>query len=89
MAEALLLLGTRRALVVQGEDGLDEVTLFGPTRVTEVVDGGLRNFTWTPADFGLAPASLESLQVDRPRRKRRDDSSGARGRGRTRPATSS
>lgn len=66
LAEALLLLGTRHAIVVQGEDGLDEVTLAGPTRVTEVVDGGLRNFSWTPSDFGLEPASLESLLVDSP-----------------------
>jgi anthranilate phosphoribosyltransferase len=66
LAEALLLLGTRRALVVQGEDGLDEVTLAGPTRVTEVVGGTLRNFSWTPSDFGLAPASLETLSVANP-----------------------
>ncbi len=66
VAEALLLLGTQRALVVHGEDGLDEVTLAGPTRVTEVSAAGLRNFSWTPADFGLAPTSLESLQVSGP-----------------------
>ena len=64
LAEALKLLGTQRALVVQGEDGLDEVTLAGPTRVTEVANGQLRNFSWTPSDFGLEPASLESLRVD-------------------------
>jgi anthranilate phosphoribosyltransferase len=63
MAEALHLLGTRRAAVVHGEDGLDEVTLAGPTRVTEVTPEGLRNFSWTPSDFGLSPTSLESLQV--------------------------
>ena len=44
LAEALLLLGMRRALVVQGGDGLDEVTLAGPTRVTEVTPEGLRQF---------------------------------------------
>jgi len=66
LAEALLLLGTTHALVVQGDDGLDEVTLNGPTRVTEVAGGGLRNFSWTPADFGLSPSSLESLTVDGP-----------------------
>jgi anthranilate phosphoribosyltransferase len=66
LAEALILLGTQRALVVQGEDGLDEITLAGPTRVTEVVGGALRNFTWTPSDFGLAPASLEDLSVANP-----------------------
>ncbi len=66
VAEALMLLGTRRALVVHGEDGLDEVTLAGPTRVTEVSADGLRNFSWTPSDFGLSPTSLESLQVSGP-----------------------
>jgi anthranilate phosphoribosyltransferase len=66
LAEALALLGTERALVVQGEDGLDEVTLAGPTRVTEVAGGQLRNFTWTPSDFGVEPANLETLKVDGP-----------------------
>jgi anthranilate phosphoribosyltransferase len=66
VAEALMLLGTTRALVVHGEDGLDEVTLSGPTRVTEVSAGGMRNFSWTPSDFGLSPQTLESLQVDGP-----------------------
>ncbi len=42
LAEALLMLGTERALVVHGEDGLDEVTLAGPTRVTEVSPAGMR-----------------------------------------------
>jgi anthranilate phosphoribosyltransferase len=64
LAESLQLLGTTRALVVTGEDGLDEVTISGPTRVTEVTTSGLRNFSWTPSDFGVAPASLESLKVE-------------------------
>ncbi len=66
LAEALRLLGTQRAIVVQGEDGLDEVTLCGPTRVTEVNHDTLRHFTWTPADFGLQPASVESIRVAGP-----------------------
>ena len=66
LAEALALLGTQRAIVVSGEDGLDEVTLTGPTRVTEIRDGSLRNFTWTPADFGLVPADLASIKVSGP-----------------------
>lgn len=66
LAEALALLGTQRALIVQGEDGLDEVTLSGPTRVTEVSSEGMRNFSWTPSDFGFAPCTLESLQVSGP-----------------------
>ncbi|MEX2115036.1 MAG: anthranilate phosphoribosyltransferase [Pirellulales bacterium] len=66
LAEALALLGTQRAIVVQGEDGLDEVTLCGPTRVTEVANGNLRHFTWSAADFGLQPAGLEGVRVDGP-----------------------
>ena len=68
LAEALLLLGTRRALVVHGSDGLDEVTLAGETFVTEVRDGQLHEFVWTPADFGLERAEL---RIDRSRRARR------------------
>ncbi|MGD9720245.1 MAG: anthranilate phosphoribosyltransferase [Pirellulales bacterium] len=64
LAEALQLLGTRRSVVVQGEDGLDEVTLAGPTRVSEVTPGGVRNLTWTPADFGRQPAELGPLRVE-------------------------
>jgi anthranilate phosphoribosyltransferase len=64
LAEALALLGTERAIVVQGEDGLDEVTLAGPTRASEVSAGQLRHFTWTPADFGLEPRALDELRVD-------------------------
>ena len=66
LAEALRLLGTTRAIVVRGEDGLDELTLNGPTRVSEVSTTEIREFAWTPSDFGLSPASLEALQVDGP-----------------------
>ena len=63
MAEALRLLGTERAAVVCGEDGLDEVTLSGATRMTEVRGGRIRDLTWHPYDFGLEPASLENMLV--------------------------
>ena len=66
LARALSLLGTERAVVVHGDDGLDEVTLSGPTQVTEVPGQRLRKFTWTPEDFGLARQSLASLTVDGP-----------------------
>jgi anthranilate phosphoribosyltransferase len=59
-------LGIERALVVCGEDGLDEVTLHGATRATEAVRDATREFTWTPADFGFEPTSLERLRVDGP-----------------------
>jgi len=66
LAAALARLGVRRALVVCGDDGLGEVTISGPTAVTEVVDGSLSELRWTPADFGLNRAPLDGLQVAGP-----------------------
>lgn len=67
LAEALSLLGVRRALVVCGEDGLDEVTLGGATHVSEVSAGQpLREFVWRPEDFGLSPAGREAMLVEGP-----------------------
>jgi len=62
LAETLRALGTERAWVVHGLDGLDEVTLNGRTRVAEAGPGGVRVFEVTPEEFGLAPASLEELR---------------------------
>ena len=64
LAEALSLLGTERALIVTGEDGLDEVTLAGATHVLEVRDGKISDFTWRPDVFGLTEGSLEELRVE-------------------------
>jgi anthranilate phosphoribosyltransferase len=66
MAEALALLGAQRALVVHGEDGLDEITLAGPTQVSELGNGPRCDFTWRPEDFGLEAAPREALLVDGP-----------------------
>ncbi len=66
MADALLLLGTQRALVVSGADGLDEVTLNGATHVIEATDRQSREFRWSPADFGLQESSLETIRVEDP-----------------------
>jgi anthranilate phosphoribosyltransferase len=66
LAETLLLLGARRALVVHGSDGLDEVTLGGPTDVIAITDGRLQRFQWQPADFGLEPAGRETMLVSGP-----------------------
>jgi len=66
MAQALLRLGARRAVVVHGLDGLDEVTLDGPTQVVEIADGRLRAFQWQPADFGLQPADRSAWIVSGP-----------------------
>jgi anthranilate phosphoribosyltransferase len=66
LAQALRLLGVRRALVVHGTDGLDEVTLGGATDVIELSDGRLRPFQWRPTDFGLEPAPRDTMVVDGP-----------------------
>ncbi|MBI3758461.1 MAG: anthranilate phosphoribosyltransferase [Deltaproteobacteria bacterium] len=57
MAEALLALGVVHAMVVHGNDGLDEISLSTSSRVIEVKDGELREYEIAPEDFGLAPAS--------------------------------
>jgi anthranilate phosphoribosyltransferase len=64
MAEALARLGTGRALLVCGKDGLDEVSLSAPTEVREVVGGKVISHEWTPDDFGLAACELHQLRVE-------------------------
>ena len=62
MALALKSLGCEHALVVHGEDGLDEITISGPSQVCELKDGQIEKYTVSPEDFGLSIASLESLK---------------------------
>jgi anthranilate phosphoribosyltransferase len=66
LSEALAMLGTRRVLVVHGTDGLDEVTLGGRTDVTEASDGQLKEFAWTPEDFGLETSSSDAMLIETP-----------------------
>jgi anthranilate phosphoribosyltransferase len=61
VAEALSMLGTHRAFVVHGLDGLDEITITGPTRVGEVRDGQIHTYEITPEEFGLRRASLQQI----------------------------
>ncbi len=62
LAHTLAALGTERAWVVHGSDGLDEVTLSGKTLVAETQNGEVRRFEITPEDFGLKSASLENVR---------------------------
>jgi anthranilate phosphoribosyltransferase len=62
IARALGELGVRRAFVVHGADGLDEISISGETAIAELRDGIVRRYTVTPEDFGLRRASLESIQ---------------------------
>jgi anthranilate phosphoribosyltransferase len=53
LAETLLQLGTVKAWVVHSSDGLDEISPFGPTHVTELANGKVAEFEIVPEDFGL------------------------------------
>ena len=66
VAEVLGRLGTKRALVVHSEDGLDEVSLSAPTEVQELRDGKVNSYTLTPEDAGLERASLDELKGGTP-----------------------
>src|SRR5579863_3487649 len=61
LAEALSMLGLHRALVVHGLDGLDELTITGPTRVAEARDGTVRTYEVDPEEFGMKRATLADI----------------------------
>jgi anthranilate phosphoribosyltransferase len=61
MARALGELGVRRAFVVHGADGLDEISISGETHVSELRNGAVQNYDVTPEDFGLDRAPLGSI----------------------------
>ena len=66
LAGALARLGVRRAVLVCGRDGLDEVTLAAPTQVRIVEGNDFRTLEWFPADFGLEAVDLDELKADGP-----------------------
>lgn len=61
MAETLLTLGSEKAWLVHGSDGTDEITICGPTSVSAVENGAVRDFTVHPEDAGLAPHPFEAI----------------------------
>jgi anthranilate phosphoribosyltransferase len=62
LARALMLLGTTRAWVVHGADGIDELTTTGYTKISECRDGAVNTFYLHPADVGLPKAAAGALQ---------------------------
>jgi anthranilate phosphoribosyltransferase len=62
MAATLAELGTQRALVVHGADGLDEISLSGETFVAEIHNGKVRRFIVTPEDFSVPRSPIETLR---------------------------
>jgi anthranilate phosphoribosyltransferase len=64
MVKTLAMLGSERAWVVHGEDGLDEITLSGLTFVAETRDGEVRMFEISPEEFDLPRAELNELHCD-------------------------
>ena len=61
LAEVLKNLGVKRGMAVCGNDGLDEITLTGPTHCCEIRDGGLTSFDITPEQFGFETCDLKEL----------------------------
>jgi len=61
LAEALSMLGLKRAMVVHGLDGLDEITITGATRLAEVRDGKVKTYEVTPEEFGMSRGSLQDI----------------------------
>jgi len=62
MAKVLKNLGSKRAFVVYGMDTLDEITITGKTKVSELKDGRIRNYYITPEKLGIKRASLDDIK---------------------------
>jgi anthranilate phosphoribosyltransferase len=62
-ARVLQRLGSNHVLVVNGSDGLDEITISGPSYIAELQDGQVKEYSITPEEFGFQSATLESIRV--------------------------
>lgn len=60
-AKVLKRLGLKRALIVHGRDGLDEITVSDITYVSELIDGEIKSYTIQPEDFGIKRSKIEAL----------------------------
>jgi anthranilate phosphoribosyltransferase len=64
VARVLQKLGSHHVMVVNGEDGLDEITIAGKTRIGELKHGEVSEYTIRPEDFGMKVSAIESIQVE-------------------------
>jgi anthranilate phosphoribosyltransferase len=62
MIQVLQGLGSERAMVVHGEDGLDEISIIARTHIWELRDGAIKDYWVSPEELGLEPAPLEKLK---------------------------
>jgi len=67
MANALKLLGSKRAFVVHGHDGLDEVSVCAPTRISELKEHKIKTYDVFPDEFFSKPAKSEDIKGGTPR----------------------
>jgi len=65
-ARALLNLGVRRAMVVCGKDGLDEISICAPTLVYELKDGEISSYLLDPRDYGFSFRECEEIKCEGP-----------------------
>jgi anthranilate phosphoribosyltransferase len=62
-ARVLQRLGSRHVLVVNGSDGLDEITISGASNIAELKNGQVNEYVITPEEFGLKATSLDEIRV--------------------------
>ncbi len=63
IASVLLKLGVERAMIVSSMEGMDEISLSAPTKVSEIVDGGIKEYLIEPEEFGIPRYPLELLRA--------------------------
>ena len=66
VSHVALSLGYTRALFVHGEDGLDEISLLGKTRINEINNGAIKSYEIAPEDFGMARCTLAEIATGTP-----------------------
>ena len=62
LSEVLLKLGTKKAFIVHGKDGTDEITICDMTKVTEISNGDIKSYVISPEDFGIRRASFDEIK---------------------------